>query len=133
MKKKDEGWIGEDSKAVRVIACGNGHFGCGKTCRILQVDPVTKSVAAAEGYHAGVRLCLGCANSAAYNWQISFDDLDMLMTALQNARAGKCGVTPTRDEVWAILHRLSVKPVRKPTGVEWSPTKPAALPVGDRA
>jgi hypothetical protein len=132
MKKKDEGWIGEDAKAIRAIGCGNGLFGCGKQCRILQVDPVSKVVTAAEGYHAGVHLCLGCANSAAYNWQIGFDDLDMLMVALLNARAGKCGVPPTKVEVWTNLEKLGVKPVRRSSQVEWSPTKPATLPVGDR-
>lgn len=133
MKKKDEGWVGEDAKAIRSIGCGNGIFGCGKQCRILQVDPVTHGVTAAEGYHAGVRLCLGCANSAAYNWQIGFDDLDYLMCALQNAKAGKCGVPPTKEEVWKILTRLDVKPIRKTNQVEWSPTRPAALPIGDQS
>lgn len=133
MKKKDEGWIGEDAKAIRMVGCCNSHagFGCGKLCKILKTDKVSGAILSAENFHAGVKLCLGCANAAAYNWGISFDDLDFLMVAKIRAQAGKCGVAPTREEVWKVLHDFGVKPARGASKVEWSPTKPAALPVGD--
>ena len=121
------------AKVVRMVGCGNSHagFGCGKHCRILETDKISGAVTAAEGYHSGVKLCLGCANAAAYNWGIPVDDLDFLMVAKIRAQAGKCGVPPTREEVWAVLQMLGVKPARSASKVEWSPTKPAALPVGD--
>lgn len=118
----------ETSKPQAMIGCGNHSFGCGKQCRILKVDPVSHCVISAEGYHAGVRLCLGCANSAAYNWKIPFDDLDYLMVALLNARAGKCGVDPARDEVWELLGRMNVKTTHR---VQGGQSKQMALPAGD--
>ena len=110
----------------RLVGCCNSHagFGCGKLCKVLKTDPVSGSVIAAEGYHAGVKLCLGCANTAVYNWQVSFDELDFLMVAKIRAQAGKCGVPATREEVWAILKMLGVSPIRKNVG--------SAIPTGDR-
>jgi hypothetical protein len=127
-----DGWADEkkDGKPTQFVGCGNHHFHCGKQCRIVGFDPAAESIIA-EGWNPKVRLCIGCCNSIAYRWGVAFEDLDFLMSAIQAAKAGKCGVKPTRDEIWAILAKVGVKPVRKPAQVEWSATKPAGLPVGD--
>lgn len=110
---KPKGWADEaEQEAGQKIICGNGHFGCAKGCRIIGFDENSLAVIA-ENWNPHVHLCVGCSNSAAYNWGIAFEDLGFLMTALQCARAGKGFQKPTREEVWKLLRDMNVKPVRK--------------------
>lgn len=127
---KAKGWAdeAEEGQSQKII-CGNGHFGCGKGCRIIGFDKDSLGVLA-ENWNPHVHLCIGCSNGAAYAWGIAFDDLGFLMTAMQNARAGKGFQAATRDEVWALLRKMNVKPVRKPGQIEAG--KPAGIPVGQR-
>lgn len=134
MPKPLDGWADEkpDGKPVQYIGCGNGHFHCGRQCKIVGWDKEAESIIA-EGWNPKVRLCMGCCNAIAYRWGIAFEDLDFLMTAIQAAKAGKCGIKPTRDEVWVILEKHGVKRARKAVQGGWLPTEAAhALPTGDR-
>lgn len=112
------------------IRCWNGIDGCGQLLDIVKVHKDTQQIEA-KNFHPGVRLCLPCCNKLAYDWKIPFDDVDMVAVAKHNARAGKCGVEPTKDEVWAILRKLGVKAIQKRP--EWSPRPTTDIPVGDRA
>lgn len=109
MKKRHDGWddAGDEKKDTQYVGCGNGFFGCGKQCRITKWHKATQTFEA-ENYNPPVRLCIGCCNHAAYTWGIDFGDLGFLMTAIQNARAGKMGEDGTKQEVYALLEKMGI-------------------------
>jgi hypothetical protein len=118
----------EEPAGPQMIRCGNQDDGCGRECRIIKVHKDTKQIEA-ENWNPAAHLCLPCCNKLAYDWQISFEDVDFLMTAKHNAKAGKMGKPGTKEEVLALLEKLGVK--RKPRQ-SWTQVPPAAVPVGDR-
>jgi hypothetical protein len=119
----------EEPKGPKQIRCGNGEDGCGRLCNILKVHKESQQIEA-ENWNPAAHLCLPCCNKLAYDWQISFEDVDFLMTAKQNARAGKMGKSGSKEEVLAILERFGIKRKLRPSWTQ-APA-PAAVPVGDR-
>lgn len=109
------------------IRCGNGDDGCGRALTVIRSHKETQQVEA-ENYNPAAHLCLPCCNKLAYDWQISFEDVDFLMVAKHNARAGKMGQPGSREEVLAILDKAGVKRKPRPTYHQ----QPVAVPVGDR-
>ncbi len=111
------------------VRCWNGFDGCGRMLDIIKVHKDTQQIEA-ENFHPGARLCLPCCNKLAYDWKISFEDVDMLGTAKQSAKAGKMGAEGTKEEINAILTRLGVK---RTTRQSWTRAADSVVPTGDRA
>lgn len=111
------------------IRCGNGDDGCGRELTVIRTHPETQMVEA-ENYNPAAHLCLPCCNKIAFDWGVSFEDVDYVMVAKHNARAGKMGQPGTKEEVIAILDKAGIK--RKPRPNYQRPPV-AAVPVGDRA
>jgi hypothetical protein len=114
----------EEPKGPQMIRCGNEGDGCGVQMRIIRFHKDTQQIEA-ENYNPAAHLC---CNKLAYDWQISFEDVDFLMTAKQNARAGKMGEPGSKEEIYELLARMGVKRKPRPSYVQ----QPAAVPVGDR-
>jgi hypothetical protein len=89
----------------------------------------------AENFNPAVNLCLPCSNKIAFEWKVGFEDLDYLMVSIQTAKAGKCGVPPTKEEVWNYLEKLGVRRIEsrdfRPAKLD-RPIADSAVPVGDR-
>jgi hypothetical protein len=119
----------QEAKGPQQIRCGNGDDGCGRECRIIKVHKGSQQVEA-ENWNPAAHLCLPCCNKLAYDWHISFEDVDILLVAKHNAKAGKMGKPGTKEEVMAILERAGVKfTARQPANYY----RPSAVPVGDRS
>ena len=110
-----------------MVRCGNGVDGCGGEFRVKKTNQAGQ--VEAENYNPACRLCLPCCNKLAYDWQISFEDVDFLMTAKHNARAGKMGEPGTKEEVYELLARMGVKRKARPDYTR----PPPSVPVGDRS
>lgn len=119
----------EQPKAPQQIRCGNGDDGCGQALTIIKYHKDTQQIEAAN-YNPAAHLCLPCCNKLAYDWGISFEDVDFLMVAKQAARAGKMGKPGSKEEVLAILDRLGIK--RKARKSWTHVPAEAAVPAGDR-
>jgi hypothetical protein len=113
----------------QMIRCGNSDDGCGRECKIIKFNKEAQMIEA-ENWNPAAHLCLPCCNKLAYDWGISFEDVDFLMVAKHNARAGKMGKPGTKEEVLAILDRAGIKRKARPSWTQ-APAN-AAIPTGDR-
>jgi hypothetical protein len=120
----------EESKAPSGgIRCWNGLLGCEKTIYGAWWNPRTSSWEA-PGYNAGVHLCVPCSDREAEKWNVNFNDLSFVFTAMQVGKVGRKGNPPPRDEINRLLDRMGV--VRRKIPVKQIEPMDNTLPPSDR-
>lgn len=100
--------VGEE-KAPQMARCWNGLWGCEGLFPIRSKNKFG-GILAADGYNPSTATCMTCCNREAADYNIAYEDLGFLMTAMQHSRSMRAGKIE-RDAVLDGLRQMGFETV----------------------